>query len=67
MLVIAVLFYAAGDAIWAVLELILRQEPFPSPADRLYMLFYVLFVAGLILLSPFVLRPREWLRLAVIR
>src|SRR5450759_4386002 len=65
MLAIAVLLSTAGDIVWAVLELLLRQQPFPSVADGFYVLFYVLFAAGLILLCPLVLTPLEWLRLSL--
>lgn len=43
--------YAVGDIIWAFLTFSSYQVPFPSPSDFFYLGFYVLFVAGLILLS----------------
>ncbi len=51
LLAIAQLFYAAGDVVWAVMEVSLNISPFPSVADDLYLLYYVLFAVGLILLS----------------
>ena len=48
---LAQLFYAAGDATWTYIELFLHETPFPSVADDLYLLYYVLFATGLILLS----------------
>ncbi|MGB9980016.1 sensor histidine kinase [Methanobacterium sp.] len=45
---IALLFYAIGDIIWAILELILHQQPFPSVADIFYMLFYFLLALNII-------------------
>ena len=41
--------YCLGQLIWAVLELVLDLQPFPSLADPLYLLFYPLFVTGLVL------------------
>lgn len=49
----AQLLYIIGDAIWAFLELFLHIPPFPSPADTLYLLYYVFFAVGILLL----LRP----------
>ena len=51
MLALAQLFYAAGDVTWTYVELFLHEAPFPSLADDLYLLYYVLFATGLILLS----------------
>ncbi|MGB9980064.1 PAS domain S-box protein [Methanobacterium sp.] len=44
---ISVLCYAIGDSIWAFIELVLHQEPFPSIADVFYLLFYPLFALGI--------------------
>ena len=51
LLALAQLFYAAGDTTWTYIELFLHGPPFPSAADDLYLVYYVLFAAGLILLS----------------
>lgn len=51
LLALAQLFYAAGDVTWTYVELFLHEAPFPSVADDLYLLYYVLFATGLILLS----------------
>jgi diguanylate cyclase (GGDEF)-like protein len=45
---LALLAYTAGDAIWSYYELRLGTEPFPSPADAGYLLFYPLMLAGLL-------------------
>jgi len=49
----AQLLYTLGDALWAFLELFLHIQPFPSPADTLYLLYYIFFAIGILLL----LRP----------
>src|SRR5438093_9240923 len=42
----AYLCWCLGDAIWAVYEVGLRQQPFPSLADAGYLLFYPLILGG---------------------
>ncbi|MDI3484256.1 MAG: hypothetical protein PWQ74_843 [Methanobacteriaceae archaeon] len=42
-------FLALGDVAWFILEL-LGQEPFPSIADILYILYYPLFSIGLLII-----------------
>ena len=53
----AYLCWCVGDAVWAVYEVGLRQQPFPSLADGGYLLFYPLILAGLLTL-PGVARNR---------
>jgi diguanylate cyclase (GGDEF)-like protein len=53
----AYLSWCVGDAIWAIYEVGLRQQPFPSLADGGYLLFYPLILAGLLTL-PGVARNR---------
>ncbi len=48
--------YACGDVIWAILEVGLKQDPFPSLADIGYLLYYPLFAIGLLLFPH---APRE--------
>lgn len=48
---IAQFLYASGDFAWAFIELYSNNAPFPSIADNLYLLYYVLFAIGLLLLS----------------
>jgi len=40
--------FAAGDAVWSVLEVFLGQNPFPSSADPFYLAVYPVLGAGLI-------------------
>ncbi|MGB9978450.1 hypothetical protein [Methanobacterium sp.] len=51
LLALAQLFYAAGDTAWTFIEIFLQEAPFPSIADDLYLLYYVLFATGLLLIS----------------
>ncbi|MGZ7067828.1 MAG: hypothetical protein ACXVHT_05985, partial [Methanobacterium sp.] len=44
---VSVLFYAVGDIIWAIMELFLHQQPFPSIADFFYLSFFPLFALGI--------------------
>ena len=43
----AFISYGIGDLIWFHYEIVLQQEPFPSPADFFYLLFYPLMWIGL--------------------
>src|SRR5574340_323232 len=47
---VAVLLYAIGDSIWAYLELVRQQVPFPSLADFFYLAYFPVFAAGVTLL-----------------
>ncbi len=49
-LAFTVLLYFAGDTSWAILEVFLKQAPFPSVADAFYLLYYVAFLAGTVFL-----------------
>ena len=46
---LALLSYAAGDGLWMYYENVLGIDPWPSPADVLYLLFYPLMMAGMLL------------------
>ena len=59
-LALAVLSFAIGDTVWAILEAGLKQAPFPSPADYFYLLFYPLFLVGVLILPSARLTSREW-------
>ena len=50
MIAFSALVFALGDITWAVLELGLREPPFPSPADAFYLLNYPFLLAGVLLL-----------------
>jgi diguanylate cyclase (GGDEF)-like protein len=58
---LAMLLYAIGDISWTVLELLLKESPFPSVADGFYLAYYPFFMAGVILLSNSPASPREQL------
>ena len=47
---ISMLLYMIGDSIWAFLDLVLQQAPFPSIADAFYLSDYVFFLAGVMLM-----------------
>lgn len=46
----ALLAWFLGEATWTFIELVLKQDPFPSIADVFYLLYYPLFVIGIILI-----------------
>ena len=43
-------FFVAGDALWTWYDFVLGTDPFPSPADALYLAGYPLLSAGLAVL-----------------
>jgi diguanylate cyclase (GGDEF)-like protein len=47
---LAIFFYALGDISWALLELWLKELPFPSVADIFYLIYYPAFLVGIFLL-----------------
>ncbi len=62
-LAIAQLSYTIGDVIWAYYELVLNEGPFPSLADGPYVLRYVLFLIGMLILPAVPISSRERLKL----
>lgn len=50
--------YVAGDVLWAYYEVVLGSDPFPSPADVGYLLFYPLVMVGL-LTFPYAPRTKQ--------
>jgi diguanylate cyclase (GGDEF)-like protein len=62
---LAVLIYGAGDIAWAYLELGLKQPPFPSIADVFYLLYYPVFLVGVIRLIYGPISGRAQLRLGL--
>ena len=62
-LAIAQLSYTIGDVIWAYYELLLNEDPFPSLADGPYVLRYVLFLIGMLILPAVPISSRERLKL----
>jgi PAS domain S-box-containing protein len=47
---LATLFYSLGGFVWLFLEIGLKEPPFPSVADGLYLIYYPVFLAGAFLL-----------------
>jgi|GEM_PF-6401451 len=64
-LAIAQLSFTLGDVIWAVLELYLFQSPFPSMADVFYLMYYPLFVAGVLFFPVQPMKFSESLKLLI--
>ncbi len=62
-LAIAMIFDAFGEGSWAIIEIVLHQNPFPSIADAGYLMFYPIFAAGILLLPDEPLLPRERLKI----
>ena len=54
---LAQMFSAAGDISWSVFEMILLEPPTPSIADVFYLLFYGVFLAGVMLIP---LKQTHW-------
>lgn len=46
---VGIVLFAAGDAVWAYVDLVLRQDPYPSIADAFFIAMYPFIGAGLIL------------------
>ncbi|MDR3573957.1 MAG: EAL domain-containing protein [Anaerolineaceae bacterium] len=61
-LTIAVLSFTIGDTVWGILEAGLNQSPWPSLSDYFYVLFYPLFLAGVLILPSARLTTREWIK-----
>ncbi|CAN5819204.1 hypothetical protein BH10CHL1_BH10CHL1_40640 [soil metagenome] len=61
-LAVALLFFASGDVTWVILENILKTSPFPSLADGFYLIYYPLFLIGILLLATKPLSGREKLK-----
>ena len=65
MLAIAQLSFTVGDAVWAYYELLLNENPFPSPADGFYLLRYLLFLIGVFLLPSVQIKSGERLKIVL--
>ncbi|HLE14492.1 MAG TPA: hypothetical protein VI776_07075, partial [Anaerolineales bacterium] len=59
-LALAQLAFTLGDLVWLILEVFLKQEPFPSLADGFYVAYYPLFLIGILLLPAYRLTRMEW-------
>ena len=55
----ALVFNTLVEASWAVIEIFLHQDPFPSVADICYLALYPLFALGIFLLPAIPLSLRE--------
>jgi len=65
LLAFAQLAYTIGDVSWAVIELGLKQTPYPSFSDIWYLLYYPLFMIGAFLLSSHQHSRLEWTKRAL--
>lgn len=65
LITIAMTSYFLGDIIWAIIELYLNQNPFPSIADVFYLLFYPFFALGLYFLPRFSFSKTEKLKIFI--
>ena len=61
-LTVSFVFYAIGDTVWGILEAGLGLSPWPSLADYFYVIFYPIFLAGVLILPSARLTSREWIK-----
>ena len=61
----AFLCYTVGDIIWAILELGIHINPFPSLADAFYLIFYPLFAIGIYYLPRFSFTGKEKIKIFI--
>ncbi|MBI5680466.1 MAG: GAF domain-containing protein [Methanobacterium sp.] len=59
LLAFAQLAFTAGDILWMIMEVVFKQNPFPSIADALYVVYYPIFAIGIFLLPKKQLKKRE--------
>jgi hypothetical protein len=59
----AQLILLIGDVIWAYVELVLQQEPFPSPSDIFYLAYYPIFLLGILLIPGIKFTSKERLKM----
>ena len=64
-LAIAQLSYALGDTIYAYYEIVLNESPYPSLADGPYLLRYILFIIGILILPSVRISSRERLKIVL--
>jgi diguanylate cyclase (GGDEF)-like protein len=65
LLALAQLMVTLGDTVWAILELGFQITPYPSVADLVYLWFYPLFLAGIILFYARRISLIEWFKRAL--
>ena len=63
LMAVARLSYTLGDFIWAYIELVLHESPFPSPSDIPALLSYPLFLMGILLLPGMKYTSHERLKM----
>ena len=59
------LSYTLAETTWAILEIGLHQQPFPSLADVFYLMFYPLFAIGIIFLPSDQASLRERVKIII--
>lgn len=64
-MVLAVLLYFIGDALWAIYELVQDRSPFPSAADAFDLAFYPVLLVGMLLMPEPSPRRTDWRRLGL--
>jgi diguanylate cyclase (GGDEF)-like protein len=64
-LALALLAVATGNILWAIFETGLGIEPFPSPADGFYLVYYPLVLIGVLLLPTRELHPSDRWRMGL--
>jgi hypothetical protein len=64
-LAIAQLSYAIGDTIYAYYEIVLNEAPYPSLADGPYLVRYILFLIGILILPSVRISSRERLKIVL--
>jgi diguanylate cyclase (GGDEF)-like protein len=61
-LALSYMVYSLGDVIWAILEVGLKQTPYPSAADWFYVSYYPIFLAGILLLPVRRFSRTQWIK-----
>ncbi len=57
------MFNTLGEILWAAVEVVLHQNPYPSVADIGYLMFYPLFALGIFLLPEESFSSREKIKI----
>jgi diguanylate cyclase (GGDEF)-like protein len=64
-LALSYLAFSLGDVIWAILEVGLKQSPYPSAADWFYVAYYPIFLIGILLLPVKRFSRSQWFKSAL--
>jgi two-component system, sensor histidine kinase PdtaS len=62
---LAFTIFAIGDIIWAIYEIGLNLNPFPSIADIFYLIFYPIFAIGIYFLPKFSFNRNEKIKIFI--